>query len=145
MDKAVFSEEMVVPACAIDGNGHVNNVAFVGWMQDVATRHFESVGCGAAMRAAGATWVVRSHHVEYLGSAFEGDRLQVLTWIVDFGRARSMRRYRFLRASDSRLLVKGETDWVFVSADTGRPCAIPEEIRTAFRVVPADREPQAGV
>lgn len=141
MKEAIFSEEIIVSSGAIDGNGHVNNVAFVGWMQDVATRHFGSAGCGAAMRAAGATWVVRSHHVEYLGPAFEGDRLRVLTWIVDFGRARSMRRYRFLRASDGKLLVRGETDWVFVSAETGRPCSIPEEIKRAFALVPSDSEP----
>lgn len=141
MSQAVFVEEFVVPGGAIDGNGHVNNVAFVGWMQDVATRHFDSAGCGAAMREAGATWVVRSHHVEYLGPAFEGERLRVLTWIVDFGRARSMRRYRFLRAADGRLLVRGETDWVFVNAGNGRPCSIPGEIRRAFVLMPADREP----
>lgn len=141
MNEAIFIDEIVVPPGAIDGNGHVNNVAFVGWMQDVATRHFESAGCGAMMRAAGATWVVRSHHVEYFMPAFEGDRLRVLTWIVDFGRARSMRRYRFLRAADGRLMVRGETDWVFVSAGTLRPCSIPEEIKRAFTLGPSGWEP----
>ena len=29
-------------------------------------------------------------------------------------------------------MAKGETDWVFVDADTGRPRAIPDEIRAAF-------------
>ncbi len=140
--EAVFVDEIVVPADAIDGNGHVNNVAFVGWMQEVATRHFESVGCGATMREAGATWVVRSHHVEYLGPAFAGERLRVLTWIVDFGRARSLRRYRFSRSPDGKLLVRGETDWVFVNAETGRPCSIPEAIRRAFVVLPGDPGPE---
>jgi acyl-CoA thioester hydrolase len=63
---AIFREEFVVPASAIDANGHVNNVVFVQWMQDVATRHFDSMGCAEAMREARAIWVVRSHTIEYL-------------------------------------------------------------------------------
>jgi len=132
---AVFCDEIVVPPSAIDANGHVNNVVFVQWMQDVATRHFESAGCAEAMRAAGATWVVRSHTIEYLAPAFAGDRLQVSTWVVNFSRVRSLRRYRFTRATDGKLLVRGETDWVLVNAATGRPCSIPESIQLAFILV----------
>jgi len=129
---AIHREEFVVPESAIDGNGHVNNVAFVQWMQDVATRHFESGGVTGVMQAAGGTWVARLHHIEYLRPAFAGERIQVHTWIADFSRVRSMRRYKFLRASDGKLLVRGETDWVFVSAKSGKPCSIPEEIKRAF-------------
>ena len=71
---AIHREEFNVPESAIDSNGHVNNVAFVQWMPDVATRHFPLVGCLAAMRTASGTWVARSHHVEYLRPAFPGER-----------------------------------------------------------------------
>ena len=132
---AIFREEFVVPSSAIDANGHVNNVVFVQWMQDMATRHFDSAGCAEAMRSAGAIWVVRSHTIEYLSPAFAGDRLQVSTWVVNFSRVRSLRRYQFAHASDGKLLVRGETDWVLVNATTGRPCSIPENIRRAFVLV----------
>lgn len=138
---AIHREEFVVPESAIDRNGHVNNVAFVQWMQDVATRHFDSGGVNGAMEAAGGTWVARSHKIEYLGPAFSGERLQAHTWIVDFSRVRSLRRYKFLRASDGKLLVRGETDWVFVNAKSGRPCSIPEEIKRAFVTVLQEQEP----
>ena len=75
----VFREEFAVPQDAIDANGHVNNVVFVQWMQDVATRHFEQVGGGELMRKAGAMWVVRSHQIEYSSPAFAGERVQVMT------------------------------------------------------------------
>ena len=132
---AIHREEFVVPESAIDGNGHVNNVAFVQWMQDVATRHFASGCVTAAMEAAGGTWVARSHKIEYLSPAFIGEQIQVLTWVVDFRRVRSLRRYEFLRGSDGKLLVRGETDWVFVNSKSGKPCSIPEEIKRAFAVV----------
>jgi len=130
-----------VPKSAIDRNGHVNNVAFVQWMQDVATRHFDSGGGTEAMVAAGGTWVARSHKIEYLVPAFDGEHIQALTWIVDFSRVRSLRRYKFLRASDGKLLVRGETDWVFVNAKSGRPCSIPESIKQAFVTVSPEQEP----
>lgn len=129
---AVYVEEFDVPPDAIDRNGHVNNVAFVQWMQEVATRHFASGGGEPLMEAAGATWVARWHRVDYLAPGFAGERLQVRTWIVDFGRARSLRRYEFRRARDGALLVRAETEWVCVRSDNGRPCAIPEAIKAAF-------------
>ncbi len=133
--QAIHREEFVVPESAIDRNGHVNNVAFVQWMQDVATRHFDSGGVTEVMKASGGTWVARSHKIEYLSPAFAGEQIQALTWIVDFSRVRSLRRYKFLRVSDGKLLVRGETDWVFVNAKSGKPCSIPEEIIQAFVTV----------
>jgi acyl-CoA thioester hydrolase len=128
----VFRHEFTVPREVIDANGHVNNVAFVQWMQDIAIAHFESFGGVDPMRAAGGAWVARSHHVEYLAPAFENDLIRVTTWIADLGRVRSLRRYEFHR--EDKLLVRGETDWVFVNASSGKPLAIPEAIRNRLPV-----------
>jgi acyl-CoA thioester hydrolase len=124
--------EFDVPASAIDDNGHVNNVEYVRWMQDAAVRHFESVGGNPIMDAAGATWVVRSHHVEYLRPALRGERIRVRTWVQDFRRVMSLRKYEFSRAGDGTVLAKGETEWVFVDAKTGRPKSIPAELQALF-------------
>lgn len=136
----VYREEFLVPPEAVDTNGHVNNVVYVQWMQDVAVRHSDMVGGSGALREVGGTWVVRSHHVEYLAPAFAGDRLRVATWVAGFRRVRSLRRYRFERAADGQLLARGETDWVFVDAATGRPRTIPERLSTLFPLRP-DPEP----
>ncbi|MBI2303056.1 MAG: acyl-CoA thioesterase [Armatimonadetes bacterium] len=137
----MYRTELTVPADVIDENGHVNNVAFVQWMQDVATAHFDALGGREPMRAAGATWVARSHWVEYLGPAFAGDKLVILTWIATAKRVRSLRRYQFRRAEDDKLLVRGETDWVLITTATGRPCQIPDAMRQAFTLVPPEQEP----
>ena len=60
------------------------------------------------------------------------------TWVVNIRRVRSLRRYRFLRVTDGKLLVKGETDWVFVDAKTGAPMAVPEEILKIFPLLPEE-------
>jgi acyl-CoA thioester hydrolase len=136
--KPVFSYEFTVPASALDENGHVNNVQYVQWMQDAAVRHYESLGGVPLTMALGATWVVRSHVIEYLRPAFAGDRLEIQTWVVNIRRVRSLRRYRFSRLSDGKLLVKGETDWVFVDAGTGAPRLVPDEIIHIFSLLPEE-------
>jgi acyl-CoA thioester hydrolase len=126
----------------IDANGHVNNIVYVQWMQDVAIAHADAAGCTAATTAAGCTWVARSHHIEYLRPAYAGDRILVQTWLVDATRkSSSPRRYRMVRDSDGTVLARGETLWVFIDTQTGRPRTIPPEVIGCFEPVPADEEP----
>jgi acyl-CoA thioester hydrolase len=131
----IYSKSINIPASAIDGNGHVNNVTYVQWMQDIAIEHYASIG-GIQAQGPNATWVVREHRVEYLLPAFEGEEIEIRTWVEDIRRVRSQRRYEFVRKSDGRILVKGETDWVFMDAKTGRPLAIPQEVTEVFKNTP---------
>ena len=39
-----YSKIITIPKSAIDENGHVNNVAYVQWMQDIAVEHYASIG-----------------------------------------------------------------------------------------------------
>jgi len=132
----VYSYQFTIPPEAQDENGHVNNVHYVQWMQDVAVRHYDQMGGREPTQAIGATWVVRSHQVEYFLPAFAGDEIEVHTWVVNMRRVRSLRRYEFIRRSDDKLLVKGQTDWVFVNAETGYPLAVPKEIVALFTLLP---------
>jgi acyl-CoA thioester hydrolase len=129
---ALFRFEITVPADVVDENRHVNNVAYLQWMQDAAIRHSAHAGCTAMTQALGATWVIRTHHIEYFSPAFAGDAITVLTWVANFRKVRSLRRYKFVRNADRTVLAQGETDWVFVDANSGRPRAIPDEIKNAF-------------
>ncbi len=135
-ERALYRFEFTVPASAIDENGHVNNVMYVQWMQDAAVKHYAFLGGLEPTRVLGATWVVRSHHVEYLSPAFVGEALEAHTWVADVRRVRSLRRYEFLRKADGKLIARGETDWVFVDAQTGRPLAIPAEVSRLFSLLP---------
>jgi acyl-CoA thioester hydrolase len=132
----IYRYEFTISPEVQDENGHVNNVHFVQWMQDVAVQHYESMGGRQPTLDIGATWVVRSHQVEYFSPAFAGDKIEIRTWVVNMRRVRSLRRYEFVRKSDSKLLVKGQTDWVFVDAETGRPLAVPKEIVALFQLLP---------
>ena len=137
----IYRYEFTVPESAVDQNGHVNNVVYVQWMQDVAVLHSDSVGGTNAMHTAGGTWVVHSHKIEYLKPAFVDEEVLALTWVVNFRRVRSVRRYKFFRKSDNTLLAKGETEWVFVDGESGRPRMIPDDIKRLFPLVTEDEEP----
>jgi len=125
----------------VDGNGHVNNVAYIQWLQDAAIRHARASGCLAATGAAGAIWVVRTHFIEYLAPAFAGDTLTMLTWVVNFQKVRSLRKYKIIRAADETVVARAETDWVFVNAKTGRPLKIPDEVKNTLPIVGKEMEP----
>lgn len=131
-----YRYEIIVPAEVVDRNRHVNNVAYVQWMQDAALRHSAATGCTRITEAIGATWVARMHRIEYLSPAFAGDAMTVLTWVADFRKLRSLRRYRFIRAADQKVLAQGETDWVLIDLSTGRPRRIPKELANLFELVP---------
>lgn len=130
---SVYSRNFIIPRSSIDANGHVNNVAYVQWMQDIAVEHYSSIG-GVIAQGPDATWVVREHRVEYLLPAFAGEELEIRTWVENVRRVRSLRKYEFFRKSDGKLLVRGETDWVFVELRTGRPLAIPDEVSSVFTI-----------
>lgn len=132
---AIYRHEFIVPIDALDENGHVNNVEYLRWMLDAAILHSDSQGCTQATRAIGATWVVRTHHLEYLRPAFAGDHVCVLTWVVNFRRVQSLRKYKVLRTTDNAVLAEGETDWAFVDAQSGRLRSIPKEVIVTFEVV----------
>jgi acyl-CoA thioester hydrolase len=137
----IYSKQFAVPPEAIDVNGHVSNLAYVTWMQEIAIEHSAAAGWPMARYLElGAGWVVRSHFIEYLRPAFEGEPVSVHTWVPRFDQRATPRRSLFLRESDRGVLAQAETRWVFVDLATGRRRALPPELMAAFEVVPEESE-----
>ncbi|HPO14881.1 MAG TPA: acyl-CoA thioesterase [Candidatus Hydrogenedentes bacterium] len=139
---SIYRHEFIVSQEAIDELDHVNNLEYLRWMLNAAFAHSDAVGCTAATRGAGAAWVVRSHKIEYLRPAFAGETIAVLTWVSNFRKVRSLRKYRVFRVGDRVLLARGETDWVYLDAQSMKLRAIPKEIADLFHVVQEDHEPK---
>jgi acyl-CoA thioester hydrolase len=130
---SVYKKDIIIPENVIDANGHVNNVTYVQWMQDIAVEHYSSIG-GVDAQGIDATWVVREHRIEYLLPAFVGEEVEIRTWVENIRKVRSLRKYEFVRKADGKILVKGETDWVFVDVRTGKPLMIPDAVMQVFDV-----------
>lgn len=137
----IYQHKILVSDDVLDNNNHVNNVIYVQWMQDAAIAHATSVGGTTATEAAGATWVARSHQITYMQPAFAGDHICLMTWISTFRKARSLRKYKFLRLGDDTVLAIGATEWVFVDMATGRPRTIPGTVSSRFSLVSETDEP----
>lgn len=133
MTDNIFAYSFIVPESVIDENGHVNNVAYVQWMQDSAIRHPESVGY---KNPENTTWYAREHRIEYLLPAFAGEELEVRTWLSEVKRVRAHRKYEFIRKSDGKVIARGETEWVYVNATTGQPISIPAEVQKFLPLSP---------
>jgi len=136
----IFVRNFLVPADAIDGMGHVNNLEYVRWMQDVAIEHSAARGWPMERYLRTKTaWVVRKHTIEYVRPAFAGDAVSLFTWVAGYRQSSSQRRYLFWRTRDQQTLVRAETLWVFVDAASGRACPIPAELAADFEIA-ADEE-----
>ena len=65
----------------IDELGHVNNVVWIQWIQQVAVAHWEAVA--RPEHKDSYYWVVVRHEVDYLRAAHEGDAITARTWVAD--------------------------------------------------------------
>lgn len=114
----------------IDRQGHVNNIVYLRWVQDVATAHWQVLT--SAEERADIHWVVLRHEIDYLAPALPGDELLIQTRIGKAVGLTFERHVDIVRASDTRLLVRARTLWCPLSADTGRPQRLPTKLRALF-------------
>ena len=136
---AIFEYSHAVTPDEIDPViGHVNNLAYLKWMQSAALAHSAAQGWPTERyRKLGAGWVVRTHEIEYLQPAFAGDAIIVRTWVADLKKVTSLRCYRIVRAGPvgEVVLALAATDWAFIHFATHQPRRIPPEVAGAFEVV----------
>jgi acyl-CoA thioester hydrolase len=118
----VFDLEITVQPQHIDRLGHVNNVIYMQWMQDVATAHIETLGLGLKeYLELKHAMVAVEHHVQYRKAAFEGEKIVLRTWLNDLNALYSFRQYAFYRPHDQSILFTASTKWACVEIATGRP------------------------
>ncbi len=133
------AKRIVVGADSIDLHRHVNHQEYLRWMQEIAIEHSTELGWPMARYLrTGASWYVRSHYIEYLRSAELGDTLLVGTWVASMGETSSLRRTLFLRADDHQIVVRAETQWIFVDLKSRRSTAISDEVRQAFAITASE-------
>jgi acyl-CoA thioester hydrolase len=133
---ASYTEELVAPVSDVDELGHVSNLAYVRWIQEIAKAHSRAVGWDyAAYLRLGAVFVVRRHEIDYLAPVFAGERVRLVTWVSSFSAATSTRRTRVLRIQPDaapREVARATTLWALVATEGGRPRRVPKELRAAF-------------
>lgn len=129
----VYSHSLHAQPTDTDELGHVSNLVYLHWVQDMAKRASAARGLDLeAYRTLGAVFVVRRHEIEYYRQVLPGDELELHTWISSWGAATSLRETRIFQAETRELVCTATTRWAFIDLHSGRPKRIPESVRKAF-------------
>jgi acyl-CoA thioester hydrolase len=123
-----FSHSFRVAASDIDEQGHVNNVAFVRWIQDVAIAHWRHSATPEQVEK--YSWVTLRHEIDYKKQAFEGDEISATTWVGEWTQVTCERFTEIHRGKD--LLVKGRTVWCMIDKRANRPARINQGLVERF-------------
>jgi acyl-CoA thioester hydrolase len=125
-----FERNFTAGAADIDELGHVNNAAWVRWMQEVATAHWMTVADPAHVAA--YVWVVTRHEIDYLGNVGPGETVTARTWISDAPKgARFDRNMEFVDAT-GKIVVRAKTTWALIDKASGRLARVRPEIAAPF-------------
>ncbi len=126
-----FSHSFVVRPDEIDEQGHVNNVVYLQWIQDVAVAHWNSRAPEELRQKFG--WWVSRHEIDYKRQAFAGEKITATTW-VDGWKAVTCERYTEITrgGEEGELLVKSRTVWAMIDRQTTKPARITSEITERF-------------
>ena len=114
----------------IDMNGHVNNMVWLQWVQDIATAHWEAVALPEQQAA--YVWFVTRHEIDYRGNVREGESVTATTFIPDPPHgARFDRRVDFADAT-GKVIVSARTTWALIDKASGRLARIPADVAAPF-------------
>ena len=123
-----FSHSFCVQHDDIDEQGHVNNVAYIRWIQDVAVAHWFHATTNE--QQARFAWVVVRHEIDYKKQAFRNDEITVMTWVGEWTKVTCERFTEISRGDD--LLAKGRTVWCMLDRETAKPARIASELIERF-------------
>lgn len=123
-----FSHSFYVCADDIDEQRHVNNVAYVKWIQDVAVAHWFSAT--TVTQREKYTWIVIRHEIDYKSQAFENEQITATTWVGEPTRI-SWERFTEITRGES-LLVKARSVWCLIDRKTSKPNRISSELKELF-------------
>jgi acyl-CoA thioester hydrolase len=129
-----FVVKLAVAAGDIDAFGHVNNAVYVAWLDRAAWAHSSALGVTVerCVELARGMAVVRTT-IQYDREAFEGDQLNVATWLVPGKRPLTIaRRFQILRVADGAPLLHAEIEYACIDLRSGRPARWPALFQQAY-------------
>ncbi|WP_026463423.1 acyl-CoA thioesterase [Adhaeribacter aquaticus] len=110
----------------IDQMGHVNNVVYLRWVQDVATAHWFHVASPELQKQYG--WVILRHEIDYHRPAFLTDEIMGYTWVGEHQGAKFYRFVEIYNVKTEKLLASAKTTWCLLDGQTMRPKRIEADI-----------------
>ena len=129
--KNIFEIELIVLPEHLDALQHVNNVVYVQWMQDIASKHWNSYSSAELNEK--VLWVARHHEIDYLAQSFLHDALLMKTWTGDYSGVAWDRHYEIIRKSDNKKIISAKSVWILLDKKTFKPKRVDEEVLNVLR------------
>ena len=126
----VFVQPFAAEADHIDGNGHVNNVVYLAWAQELAIAHWTARSTPED-RARWA-WIILRHEVDYRRPLKLGETARGLTWVPDAPEGPRFDRLVRIEAEDGAMCAQVRTVWCLVDPESGRPRRVPPRLAAMF-------------
>lgn len=126
-----FIQRFAVVAGDIDELGHVNNIVYLRYAQDIATAHWRLRAPAEMLDA--YVWVVTRHEVDYRAQLELGDNVEVRTWVDDTPRGPSWARFvDVYKAGAEKPCAQIKSNWVLLDAQTRRMKRVPLDLAQHF-------------
>ena len=120
-----FQHTIKILPADIDELGHVNNVVYVRWVQEVAAAHWRDVATDALRSR--YLWVVLRHEIDYRHPAFLTDTIIGTTWVGAHNGAK-FERFVTLQNQEGKPVAEAKTLWCMLDGMSMRPTRITEEV-----------------
>ena len=128
--RAVFRLAFEPTPADIDANGHVNNVVYLRWAQEIGTAHWRA--CASPDAQALWAWVALRHEIDYRRELKLGETAQGRTWVSATAEGPRFDRFIRLDGPDGRMCAQVQTTWVLIEQATGRPRRVPDWMLALF-------------
>ncbi len=125
-----FTHSFCVNKSDIDEHNHVNNVAYLRWVQDIALAHWKAEATAEMQEK--FVWFVLRHEIDYKNRAFEGEEITATTWVGEATKITCARFTEIKRGGD--ILVKAKSTWCLLNAVTSKPTRMTPEIKELFHM-----------
>ncbi len=119
-----YNDTIIVTEKDLDDLNHVNNVTYLQWVQNVAQKHWSTLGNPEIDDK--YVWVVIRHEIDYFFPAVLNDVITVITYIGDSYGVKSERFVEIKK--EDRLLAKAKTIWCLLDKKSMKPIKVPSEI-----------------
>ena len=115
-----------------DELGHVNNVVYLRWVQDMAVTHWHAVASPQII--ADEIWIALKHTIEYRDPILPGESAEIRTWLGEVRGPRFDRHVDIRKPGAKRFSARATTEWCRINRATRRPMRINGEVLDLFQV-----------
>lgn len=127
----VFTQRFVVPAEDIDELGHVSNIAYLRYAQDIAVAHWRARATPEMIND--YVWVVTRHEVDYRASLLLNDEVEVRTWVDGAPRGATWARFVDIgKLGAEKPAARVVSNWCMLESASRRIRRVPAEIVARF-------------